>query len=226
MKQNVKKKILVNLITSLRLLGTFLIIPIYLYWGWGVTALVVGVLFTTDFLDGTLARCFHVETFFGCILDSIADKAFAIIILAILALVNPIFIICIVLEIIISLINYKSVQNGNNVQSSKLGKIKTLILDFTVVFALILIAVYKLTIMNLSLSLYTILNFITIPSLIAQLLTIKDYSCKALKNTNLNSKNQIKVKELKSRNEILDILFNTDFYHEHREDRLKNLLFK
>lgn len=226
MKQNVKKKILVNLITSLRLLGTFLIIPIYLYWGWVVTALVVGVLFTTDFLDGTLARCFHVETFFGCILDSIADKAFAIIILAILALVNPIFIICIVLEIIISLINYKSVQNGNNVQSSKLGKIKTLILDFTVVFALILIAVYKLTIMNLSLSLYTILNFITIPSLIAQLLTIKDYSCKALKNTNLNSKNQIKVKELKSRNEILDILFNTDFYHEHREDRLKNLLFK
>lgn len=226
MKQNVKKKILVNLITSLRLLGTFLIIPIYLYWGWGVTALVVGVLFTTDFLDGTLARCFRVETFFGCILDSIADKAFAIIILAILALVNPVFIICIVLEIIISLINYKSVQNGNNVQSSKLGKIKTLILDFTVVFALILIAVYKLTIMNLSLSLYTILNFITIPSLIAQLLTIKDYSCKALKNTNLNSKNQIKVKELKSRNEILDILFNTDFYHEHKEDRLKNLLFK
>lgn len=226
MKQNVKKKIIVNLITSLRLLGTFLIIPIYLYWGWGITALVVGVLFTTDFLDGTLARRFHVETFFGFILDSIADKAFAIIILAILALVNPIFIICIVLEIIISLINYKSVQNGNNVQSSKLGKIKTLILDFTVVFALILIAVYKLTIMNLSLSLYTILNFITIPSLIAQLLTIKDYSCKALKNTNLNSKNQIKVKELKSRNEILDILFNTDFYHEHKEDRLKNLLFK
>lgn len=226
MRRNIKKKILVNLITSLRVLGTFFIIPIYLKYGWSITALIVGILFTTDFLDGTLARYFHVETFFGSILDTIADKTFAIIILALLSLVNKIFIISIILELIISIINYNSILKGNNVQSSKLGKVKTFILDFTALLSLVLIAFSNLEVINFLVPLHIILIFIGIPSIIAQLLAIKDYSCKALKNRSLEYQKQIKEKNLKSRNEILDILFNTEFYHEHKKDRLKTLLYK
>ncbi|MGM9834714.1 MAG: CDP-alcohol phosphatidyltransferase family protein [Bacilli bacterium] len=227
MQENTIMKIVVNSITSLRLLGTFLMIPIYLCFGWLVTAVVAGILFATDFIDGTMARHFHVETFFGSVLDTVADKSFAIIILAILAFINPLFLICIFLEICISIVNYKSIQKGNNVQSSKIGKIKTFILDLTVVITLIIMALDNLETFDFNIP-FEIISFIIVMSTsLAQVITLRDYIIKSIKGDITNKKcKEKRGTVLKTYNEILYILFNTEFYHKHRADKLLNLLYK
>ena len=67
-------KLLVNLITASRLLFTVILMIIYKsipnYW----FLILIAIIFSTDFIDGKLARKFHVETFFGSLMDTMADK--------------------------------------------------------------------------------------------------------------------------------------------------------
>ena len=87
------KLIIVNLLTSVRLIGSVILPFIYYYKGPVVVSIWVLVIFSTDAIDGRLARHWKVETFFGSLLDGMCDKLFSIVSLSILSYIRVIMII-------------------------------------------------------------------------------------------------------------------------------------
>ena len=267
-KSHTIKKIIVNAITGIRALGTFAIVPIFKAHGGLTTALAAMCIFATDFIDGQLARRLHVQSFFGSLLDSISDKAFGIICLLILAIQNPIFWIPIALEGAIVYTNYRSAQNGNNIQSSMAGKIKTGVLGVSSVCSMLSLDAPELKdLLNyinvhamdkvLSLDPNLLTTILAIPSIAAGGYVLGDYIKKASKQTEAktikakeesktettieeiettiseieNKKAELeeeknKIRQLKSRKEIVHDLFDTEFYLEHKDDDIKQLLYK
>ena len=126
-------KVVVNLITALRLIFT-IILPILKervsMWAFIID---IGLLFLTDFLDGFLARKYKVQTLFGSLLDTVADKTLSIMLLIMLIGNNKILIIVLILECIIAITNMITVGLKKKTKSSMLGKIKTWIISFTII---------------------------------------------------------------------------------------------
>ncbi len=189
-KKHIRNKILVNLITGIRSLGTIAIIPIFVNEGTLITALASIGFFLTDFIDGLLARKLHVQSFFGSLLDGLSDKAFGIVCLILLSTLNPIFLIIIGVELGILAVNYNSIQRGNNAKSSMAGKVKTFFLAATIVGSFFAYSVPSLKnivdYVNIS-SLNTLAKInpqvlstiLAIPSIGAGLYVLKDYGKKA-----------------------------------------------
>ena len=69
--------IFVNLLTMLRIIGVFMMIPVYFNYGGLYAAILSICCYLTDCIDGFLARKFHVATFFGSMFDGVADKLFS-----------------------------------------------------------------------------------------------------------------------------------------------------
>lgn len=263
-KNHKRNLILVNLITAVRSLGTFAIVPIFTSCGALVTGLAAMGFFLTDFIDGTLARKLNVQTFFGSLLDAVSDKAFGIVCLLLLSTLNPIFLAVIGIELGIFAINYHNAQNNKNVQSSLAGKAKTLLLAATVVggFFCYDAPTIKEVLNYVNVSTFNTLldtnpdilsSILAIPVIGASLYVAKDYATKGKKEETpevveeptveepsitleeiseqreqlLQQKQQIEeVLELKSREEIIHDLFDTEFYLEHKDDKIKSLLYK
>lgn len=266
-KKHTLKKVLVNSITAIRALGTLVIVPIFKNSGPFTAGLAAAGFFLTDFIDGKLARGLKVQTFFGSLLDSLSDKAFAIICLVLLALQNPIFWTIIAAECAIVYANYKSAQKGNNIQSSKAGKIKTGVLGASIVGSMMCLEaptireMLKFTnsvaldkIFSLAPNLLTTL--LAIPAVAASCYVLKDYINISNKQTEAKAKktekkepeitssdieqtiaeieakkeelksDKEKIRQLKSSKEILHDLFDTEFYLEHKDDDIKQLLYK
>ena len=223
--------------------------------------------FLTDFIDGFLARKLHVQSFFGSLLDALSDKAFGIVCLLLLSTLNPMFLAVIGVELGIFAINYKSIQNNNNVKSSKVGKAKTFLLAGSIVgsfFAYSAPTIKEvLNYVNIS-SFNTLLELnpdllsaiLAIPAIGASIYVAKDYIDIAKKQEQevkeevveeptieehkmtleeiaeererlLQQREYLEeAKELKSREEILFALFDTNYYLEHKDDKLKSLLYK
>ena len=266
-KNHKRNKILVNMITGIRSLGTIAIIPVFLKYGSFVTALSAAGFLVTDFIDGFLARKLKVQSFFGALLDAVSDKAFGIICLALLATLNPIFLAVIGIELGIFAINYKSAQKDNNVKTTNAGRAKTLLLAGTIVGSFFcygaptlkeLLNYINISTFNTLLEMNPTLlsTILSIPTIGANLYVAKDYLNIAEKQTNKEIKNETalstepsvkdvtmtleeiaqkreelqgqkeRIKVLKSREEIIHDLFDTDFYLEHKDDKLKSLLYK
>ena len=221
-KSTLRKKIIVNIITGLRVLGAISIIFIYLFGGTFVTAMVSVGLFLTDFIDGKLARIWHVQSFFGSLLDSLSDKLFGIISLIILSTINPIFIFVILGEILILYINIASLQRGNNVQSSILGKIKTFVLAGSIIGSLL---IYSKPFFNLNPDIVS--YCLAIVELLSSVFVAFDYARTAHKQDTkrINKKNN-KKKLKKSKEEILFALFDTEFYLTNKDNNIKDLIYK
>ncbi len=216
MKRSNFMKVFVNILTSARVLGALIIIPIYFKWGGIVASITSGLLFITDFLDGLLARSFHVQSFFGSIIDAVSDKLLGISILIVLALINYLYILPILLELGILIVNTVSFKMGNNTKTSFKGKIKTNILDIVLVISLFVIAN---SFDNM------ILNIILIPLIISELIVIVDYFIKARKNTSLHKKEHLNVLRKKTNKELWHDLFDTDFYLKYRNDSITKLFY-
>lgn len=216
MKRRNLMKVFVNILTSVRVLGALIIIPIYFKWGGIVASITAGLLFITDFLDGLLARSFHVQSFFGSIIDTFSDKLLGISILIILVSINPLYILPILLEVGILIVNTVSFKMGNNTKTSFKGKIKTNILDIILVISLFVIAN---SFDNM------ILNIISIPLIISELIVIVDYFIKARKNTSLQKQENLKLVRKKTRKELWHDLFDTDFYLKYRNDSITKLFY-
>lgn len=266
-KNHKRNQILVNLITGIRSLGTIAIVPIFASYGALATGLAAMGFFLTDFIDGFLARKLHVQSFFGSLLDALSDKAFGIVCLLLLSTLNPMFLAVIGVELGIFAINYKSIQNNNNVKSSKVGKAKTFLLAGSIVgsfFAYSAPTIKEvLNYVNIS-SFNTLLELnpdllsaiLAIPAIGASIYVAKDYIDIAKKQEQevkeevveeptieehtmtleeiaeererlLQQREYLEeAKELKSREEILFALFDTNYYLEHKDDKLKSLLYK
>ena len=80
----------------------------------------------TDYFDGKSARKYKSSSEYGKRLDQIADKVFSGMLGISLSILNPIFLITLLGEAIISAINisYKSKYPNIDISSSKIGKIK------------------------------------------------------------------------------------------------------
>ena len=126
-------KLLTNLITTSRVLFTIVLmclyksIPNYLF------LILIAVIFFTDFIDGKLARGFHVETFYGSLMDTIADKVLNIALLLPLIAISKWFIVLLSLEVTILLVNTIGTIHGKKTRSLFLGKVKMWFIFFTII---------------------------------------------------------------------------------------------
>lgn len=137
MDKNIKKWI-VNILTSLRIVGTLILPVLCTCVSSTAFLLIVGAILFTDFLDGKLARRWEVSTLCGSLLDMGADKLFGISILIVLAFTYPIMAIPAGLEILIASINTKSVLKGNKAKSKWTGKIKMGVSFFSILALLMI----------------------------------------------------------------------------------------
>lgn len=129
-----RRKQIPNVLTLIRgFLAPITIIPAvltnHIYVAFGLIAFCA----LTDSFDGWYARKYNAESEFGAVLDAICDKLFVLTLVYPLAFTYTGWIILIlVFELIISLINTHYKIKGYDTKSSKIGKIKTVVLDSSV----------------------------------------------------------------------------------------------
>ena len=170
--KNYKKQI-ANILTSIRLLSPFILIPLFYFNKLKIAFIMIIIFALTDTFDGYFARKYNTISTFGKYLDAFVDKVFALTILISLIIKTVIYnnnfyliIITIILELIISCINLYSFFKELKPSSTKWGKTKTIFL-----FSLLAL-LFLNKVINLPSNLLLIFNIITI---ILQLITIISY---------------------------------------------------
>ena len=206
------KLVIINLITLIRIIGTIILIPLYLKYGGLVVGGIVLLCYITDIIDGFLARFYHASTFFGALFDGFADKTFTLMNFILLYLITPYALIPIVLEILIFLILLYKYKNKYNVKSNILGKIKVWFLAISSVL------IYYLSSSNLlGDKLYLI---ILIPTIILEVLTLISYIKEVLvKKEKREIKKDIVINlEKNTWHNFKNIWLNPEFYESHKDD--------
>ena len=189
--------ILVNVLTAVRVIGVFLLLPIY-RWHGGVAAAILAIFcYFTDSLDGIIARKCHVSTFFGSAFDGFADKLFTAANLLVLLTITKIAIIPLLCEAAIVVVQAIKFSNSINVQSSKMGKIKTWVISLTVIVLYLItdiehVKFFPVGFKNFisSLNMNYLLWILFIPLFIFEALTLFSY-LKFLKTYDPNEKKEI-----------------------------------
>ena len=225
-----KSIILVNSITAIRVIGAFLLIPIYLFFGSFWLGVAVLLFISTDSLDGILARTLHASTFFGAAFDALSDKLFNIIVLSIVSFIEPLMFIVLLCEIGILIISFHSTFKGNKSKTAILGKIKMFILSISIIAILLLNDYPKMIdIFNLQMIDYKNVIFIlTITNIILDVVTFILYLSLDIIRTrdNKDVKETIFTIGLKSKEEFKMMLFSNDFYEKNKEEPIEKLVLK
>lgn len=121
---NKNKKHIPNILTGSRLLSPAVLLPLLLTGNY-LGAFIALVLFlSTDAVDGFLARKWNCQSEFGAKLDAFSDKIILGTLLIPLIISNPIFLINILFEALISGINVYRKIKGNDVHTIQIGRIK------------------------------------------------------------------------------------------------------
>ncbi len=221
----------VNILTISRLLATFLLPFVWNYLRPLYILIFVALVLITDFLDGLLARKFHVQSLFGTIMDVVADKVFGIIIIIIVATHLPIFYIPLLLEIGIALINFSAAFLGATTKSSFLGKTKMWFLGSAIVLGIISIfgddiqSFINISFMNV---IYANIDMFILCSVFitagAELMVITDYSRHIIKE--LKAKKTKLKYEFKSKEDLKVALFDTEYCLKHKDQPISKSLLK
>lgn len=129
-----KRKQIPNTLTLIRgFLAPLTIIPAVLNKNLYLAFALIAICGLTDCFDGWYARNFNAQSEFGADLDAICDKLFVLTLTFPLAFDYTSWIVLIlVLELIIAIINSLYRIKGIDSRSSKLGKVKTVVLDCSV----------------------------------------------------------------------------------------------
>ena len=224
--------VIVNLITSIRLIGAFSLPFIYYYKGASVVAIYILVLFLTDAIDGFLARTFKVSTFFGSLMDAMSDKVLNMIAFVILGFEYNLMFAPLIIEIAILYTSYSTYRYGGNVRTHTIGRIKTIILDVLVIISFILMSLPKLNIqsrfiMNLISNTTLIIDIFAMVIIAFCLLALFDY----MKKYNLARQNpkcmdiKYEEKNRKKVKQIIKELFDTKYYEKHRTESIMKQLY-
>lgn len=237
-----KKKIMVNMITTLRGIGGILLVPIFSIYGSVPAAIWFISFMATDWIDGYLARKYEVSSFFGALLDGMFDKLFGIISFLLLASISPSYMIPLLFEAGILGYGLYSASKGNNVKSTLIGKTKMWFLAVSVLLGLL--NTDLLTLENL---LQTInLNSVPLDNLVRleqvskdsligmEALSLSSYVIKdKIEDKNNKEKTPLKVKDIKEviltkdkdiKEEVEYRLFDTKYYEENKDKPLSLLL--
>ena len=117
-------KVFVNVLTVFRCLFTFAM-PFLINKATNVTfIIIVAVLYLTDWVDGFVSRKCGVQTLFGSIMDTVADKVLGIILIVCLPDKHIILYLMMIGEIIIGITNLIGTINGASISSTFIGKLK------------------------------------------------------------------------------------------------------
>ena len=227
------KLIIVNLFTIIRLLGAFSLPFIFIEYGVNICALWCIGLFSTDAIDGFLARTFKVSTFFGSSMDALSDKCLNFISYILLGINYNIMFAPLILEIAILLTIYNTYRQGGNIQSSKIGKIKTVILDVLVILSFILLSLpnfnikysFILKIIKETPDLINLFGcIITIASILALLSYKKKNLIERVNPNNVKIKNTIRVR--KTFKEVMHDAFDTEYYKKNKDEPIMKQFYK
>lgn len=221
------KLIIVNTITSIRLIGAFVLPFVYLKYGANIAAIFVIMLFLSDAIDGFLARTLKVSTFFGSILDAASDKILNIISFIILGIEYNIMIAPLAIEAAIFYTVYSTYRYGGNVQATIIGKIKMIILSVFVILSFVLLSLPTLNlkyhfINQLIGATDLIIHIFGFIILFACLVALFDYVGRN-KEARLNPKSDEIKKEKKKKKTfkvLLSNLFDTEYYKEHKDESI------
>ena len=230
-----KKKfnfIITNLVTLLRVIGIFALIPVYKIYGGFATFLLSASTFLTDCIDGLLARELKSSTFFGSLFDAISDKAFLVVNMFLLMNISPLAIIPIFFELGIAYVQSFKYNKGMNIKSNMVGKIKMWIAGIVISLSYLLVDKSFLSYLGSSLAInlknYSeiyIFSVLFTPLVLSEILTlgsyIKEYIDEVKKETpKMREKKQIE--EEKIEKEISDvsfkkIMFEHDYYEKYKD---------
>lgn len=192
-------KIFVNLITTMRFIYT-LALPVLKVKVSKLAFIVnIGILFITDSIDGILARKFKVQTLYGSMIDTIADKSLCIMLLILLVGNLKILTSVLVGEVIIATINIVATIRGKKTKSSMMGKTKMWLISITIVLSYM----YYFNVCN-----YHIWATSLILTIAMQIATIINYIIRISKQEN----NTSPIYKTKSWEELKYILFDSDYY--------------
>ncbi|MDD4705902.1 MAG: CDP-alcohol phosphatidyltransferase family protein [Bacilli bacterium] len=233
--ENKLSKIIVNSITMIRVIGTFLLpVASVILSTWGLIIYLICLLLT-DAIDGFLARKLNSSTLFGSLLDTIADKLLGIAALAVLTKYYYIMLLPIIIETLIMIINTRGALRGAITESSAIGKIKTWILGIAIVLGFLTISSPELinnlnnnllsTILNyINDNNYSIMNILASITAGAGLIVAYDYNNQIRKDTIKAKEKGFEIKNIKfkKKKELLFALFDTEFYINTRNEPLIN----
>ncbi len=225
--------LIVNLLTSIRVIGVICLVPIYIYQG-GLAAAEWSIFcYLTDWIDGILARKWHAATFFGSAFDGAADKLFSLANLIILLTSSKYAIFPILCEVIIVLIQTIKYYHNINVKSSMVGKIKTWVVSLTIIVLYLISDIEAITILNpafinqvQSISHNFLYAIIFAPLYLFEILTIISYL--AIKKEDIPNEVKIDPKEImirfKPKTSFKNVLYNfyafwlnNEFYEKYKD---------
>lgn len=132
--KEVRRKQIPNVLTLIRgIVAPLTIIPAVICRKINLAFILIAICALTDSFDGWYARNRNAQSEFGALLDTICDKFFVLTLAFPLVFIHTKWILGILLlELIISIINSYSKVKGYNTHSTKMGKVKTLILDIAI----------------------------------------------------------------------------------------------
>ena len=191
-------KIFVNLITTLRFAYTLILAIMKAKISELAFIINIIILFLTDSIDGILARKYKVQTLYGSIMDTIADKTLCIVLMLFLVKKIDMVFVMLIGEILIACINVLATLRGKKTQSRLLGKVKMWFISATIVLSYM----YYFNLISYN------TEFIGIITVLLQIATIIDY-IEALKKQEGNSNQKY---EIKNAQDLKYVLFNTEYY--------------
>jgi len=215
-----------NLLTLMRLTAPCFIIPAAVV---GNVPLIIGLtafFSLTDWVDGFVARKWHLTSELGEVLDAVTDKVFASTLLLVASFANPILLCNLGLEGVIAGINTHKKLKDVPVKSSIIGKVKTWFL----------FSLAGLGIISSSLDIASIINTLMITTTVMQVLTIRSYLSSSIDKRNLiyfnentfdncidaveNESNELQMEKVLEENESLKKLKAMRDYLESEKDFL------
>ena len=152
-----------NLLTFIRFLSPFFIIPLFIFDKFNLALIIVIVAAITDIFDGLLARRFNATSEFGKLLDAVTDKFFSLSLMVPIIKINSFYSILIVTEVIIALTNYIAFKKNKKPESHYVGKFKTVIeFAFLSLCYLSYVTSIDINIINITFIINMILELLTI----------------------------------------------------------------
>ncbi len=200
--------ILVNAITTIRIIGIVFLYPVYLKYGGYDAAMLTAICYLSDALDGYLARKLKATTFFGSLYDTLADKLLNIACFLILLEITYLAVIPLIFEVLIIIINILRYKASQNVKVKNIGRIKMVILGITVVLAFLLSDIYNFESIYPFIYLFSVL-------IIFEIFTFISYLVHFIKNLKDFEKNKSNISESK--------WFSNEYYEKNKNSNYKKL---
>lgn len=201
-----------NLLTFSRAIAPIFINILFFLGNIPGALVVCGLTFLTDAFDGLIARKLNIQSEFGADLDAICDKVLIVGIALPIIILNPIMIINVILEAMISITNIKAELNGKKTKSTKLGKLKTWILSLTVLSG------YITSLLNIDLTLLKSLLMIT-PAVLFQSATFLEY-------LNINKKKIDEIENIEDKKNELPIITLENDKDKEKEKTIEKVIEK